>query len=188
MIFWFNHLITHVQHVRQVLTHLLEHQLYVKGEKREFQLNSLHSWITSPMLLWTGSHIAVDFVQDLPVSHGHTVILTEVDQYSRGVRFITFLQLPGAVQPAETLFNHVFCFSGIPKKIVSDRGTQFTYQVWDTFMERVIFVMPAGSPLTSDLLDSIPHNPPPDVTCSSFPNHTPLPRSRSPEYWLVTWC
>ncbi|KAI4875376.1 hypothetical protein NFI96_015454 [Prochilodus magdalenae] len=46
------------------------------------------------------------------------------------------------------------------------------------------FVMPAGSPLTSDLLDSISHNPPPDVivTYPFLPNHTPLPYSLSPEY------
>ncbi|KAI4900377.1 hypothetical protein NFI96_000695, partial [Prochilodus magdalenae] len=83
------------------------------------------------------SHIAVDFVTDLPVSQGHTVILTVVDRFSRGVRFIPFPQLPTAFQTAETLFNHVFRFFGIPEDIVSDRGTQFTSQVWTAFMERL---------------------------------------------------
>ncbi|KAI4902633.1 hypothetical protein NFI96_002208 [Prochilodus magdalenae] len=83
------------------------------------------------------SHIAVDFVTDLPVSQGHTVILTVVDRFSRGVRFIPFPQLPTAFQTAETLFDHVFRFFGIPEDILSDRGTQFTSQVWTAFMERL---------------------------------------------------
>ena len=83
------------------------------------------------------SHIAVDFVTDLPESQGNTVILTVVDRFSRGVRFIPFPSLPTAFQTAETLFHQVFRLFGIPENIVSDRGTQFTSQVWAAFMERL---------------------------------------------------
>ncbi|KAI4894727.1 hypothetical protein NFI96_008422, partial [Prochilodus magdalenae] len=75
------------------------------------------------------SHIAVDFVTDLPESQGNTVILTVVDRFSRGVRFIPFPSLPMAFQTAETLFHQVFRLFGIPENIVSDRGIQFTSQV-----------------------------------------------------------
>ncbi|KAI4898691.1 hypothetical protein NFI96_020791 [Prochilodus magdalenae] len=83
------------------------------------------------------SHLAVDFVTDLPNSKGNTVILTIIDRFSRGVRFIPFPQLPTAFQTAECLFNHVFRLFGVPEDIVSDRGTQFTSQVWTAFMERL---------------------------------------------------
>ncbi|KAI4884140.1 hypothetical protein NFI96_009880, partial [Prochilodus magdalenae] len=83
------------------------------------------------------SHIAVDFVTDLPESQGHTVILTVVDRFSRGVRFIPFASLPTAFQTAEALFHYVFRLFGIPEDIVSDRGSQFTSQVWSAFMERL---------------------------------------------------
>ncbi|KAI4899248.1 hypothetical protein NFI96_022015 [Prochilodus magdalenae] len=83
------------------------------------------------------SHLAVDFVTDLPDSEGNTVILTVIDRFSRGVRFVPFPSLPTAFQTAECLFNYVFRFFGIPENIVSDRGTQFTSQVWSAFMERL---------------------------------------------------
>ncbi|KAI4899740.1 hypothetical protein NFI96_016540 [Prochilodus magdalenae] len=84
------------------------------------------------------SHLAVDFVTDLPDSEGNTVILTVIDRFSRGVRFVPFPSLPTAFQTAECLFNYVFrIFLGIPENIVSDRGTQFTSQVWSAFMERL---------------------------------------------------
>lgn len=41
--------------------------------------------------------------------------------------------LPTAMEPAQALFQHVFRAYGIPGDIVSDRGTQFTSQVWKTF-------------------------------------------------------
>ena len=83
------------------------------------------------------SHIAVDFVTDLPESQGHTIILTVVDRFSRGVRFVPFTALPSAFQTAHALFQHVFRIFGIPEDIVSDRGPQFTSQVWAAFFEHI---------------------------------------------------
>ncbi|KAI4905793.1 hypothetical protein NFI96_024897 [Prochilodus magdalenae] len=83
------------------------------------------------------SHIAVDFVTDLPKSQGMTVILIVIDRFSRGVRFVPFPQLPTTFQTAECLFNHVFRFFGIPEDIASDRGVQFTSRVWKAFMHKL---------------------------------------------------
>ncbi|KAK7122940.1 hypothetical protein R3I94_019906 [Phoxinus phoxinus] len=41
--------------------------------------------------------------------------------------------LPTAMETAQTLFHHVFRVYGIPDDIVTDRGTQFTSQVWKAF-------------------------------------------------------
>uniref|UniRef100_A0A3B3HJB6 Gypsy retrotransposon integrase-like protein 1 n=1 Tax=Oryzias latipes TaxID=8090 RepID=A0A3B3HJB6_ORYLA len=79
------------------------------------------------------SHIAVDFITGLPPSQGHTVILTVIDRFSKAAQFIPLPQLPTATETADTLVNHVFRHHGIPCDIVSDRGPQFTSQVWKAF-------------------------------------------------------
>lgn len=76
------------------------------------------------------SHIAVDFVTDLPRSQGFTTILSVVDRFSKAYRFIPLAGLPTALQTAEALLHHVFRLYGLPEDIVSDRGSQFTSRVW----------------------------------------------------------
>ncbi|KAL0190943.1 hypothetical protein M9458_013641, partial [Cirrhinus mrigala] len=79
------------------------------------------------------SHIAVDFITDLPASNGLTTILSVVDRFSKGCRFIPFPKLPTAMETAEALCNSVFRFYGLPEDIVSDRGPQFTSRLWTSF-------------------------------------------------------
>ncbi|KAI2655269.1 Transposon Tf2-6 polyprotein [Labeo rohita] len=80
------------------------------------------------------SHLAVDFqITDLPPSQGHTTILSVVDRFSKGCRFIPLPKLPTAMETAEALCNSVFRFYGLPEDIVSDRGPQFTSRLWASF-------------------------------------------------------
>ncbi|KAI2659651.1 Transposon Tf2-11 polyprotein [Labeo rohita] len=79
------------------------------------------------------SHIAVDFVTDLPSSHGNTTILSVIDRFSKGCRFIPLPKLPTAMETAEALCNSVFRFYSLPEDIVSDRGPQFTSRLWSSF-------------------------------------------------------
>ncbi|KAL0185666.1 hypothetical protein M9458_017336, partial [Cirrhinus mrigala] len=79
------------------------------------------------------SHIALDFVTDLPLSNGHTTILSVVDRFSKGCRFIPLPKIPTAMETAEHLCNWVFRFYGLPEDIVSDRGPQFTSRLWSSF-------------------------------------------------------
>ncbi len=79
------------------------------------------------------SHLAIDFVTDLPSSQGHTTILTVVDHFSKACRLIPLPKLPTALETAEVLCNYVFRFYGLPEDIVSDRGPQFTSRVWAAF-------------------------------------------------------
>lgn len=83
------------------------------------------------------SHLAIDFLSDLPPSKGYTVILVVVDRFSKSNRFIPFTSMPTALQVAEALFSQVFRHYGIPEDIVSDRGPQFTSQVWRAFMKKL---------------------------------------------------
>lgn len=67
------------------------------------------------------SHITLDFVTGLLVSAGKTVILTIADRFSKIPH-----SLLGQVE-------HIFQLHGIPAEVVSDRGPQFSSQVWKAF-------------------------------------------------------
>ncbi|KAL0177165.1 hypothetical protein M9458_026059, partial [Cirrhinus mrigala] len=79
------------------------------------------------------SHLAIDFVTDLPPSNGYTTILSVVDRFSKGCRFIPLPKLPTAMETAEQLCNWVFRLCGLPEDILSDRGPQFTSRLWASF-------------------------------------------------------
>ncbi len=79
------------------------------------------------------SHLGVDFITDLPPSDGNTCILVIVDRFSKSCCLLPLKGLPTAIETAETLFNQVFRYFGIPEEIVSDRGPQFISRVWKAF-------------------------------------------------------
>ncbi|KAK7922179.1 hypothetical protein WMY93_009081 [Mugilogobius chulae] len=81
------------------------------------------------------SHIAVDFVTGLPISEGNNTILTIVDRFSKAVHFVPLPKLPSSSDTAKLLVQHVFRLHGIPTDIVSDRGPQFSSQVWKAFCQ-----------------------------------------------------
>ncbi|KAK3535399.1 hypothetical protein QTP70_012828 [Hemibagrus guttatus] len=83
------------------------------------------------------SHLSIDFVMDLPPSNGFTTILVIIDRFSKACRLIPLKGLPTAMETAQSLFHHVFRVYGIPEDIVSDRGTQFTSQVWKAFCKQL---------------------------------------------------
>ncbi|KAL0199234.1 hypothetical protein M9458_007774, partial [Cirrhinus mrigala] len=79
------------------------------------------------------SHIAIDFVTDLPPSNGYTTILSIIDRFSKACRFIPLAKIPTAMETAELLCNWVFRLYGLPEDIVSDRGPQFSSRLWSSF-------------------------------------------------------
>ncbi len=83
------------------------------------------------------SHLSIDFVTDLPPSNHFTTILVIIDRFSKSCRLIPFKGLPTAMETAQALFHHVFRVYGLPEDIVSDRGKQFTSQVWRAFCKQL---------------------------------------------------
>ncbi len=83
------------------------------------------------------SHVAIDFVTDLPSSNHFTTILTVIDRFSKACRLIPLTKLPTAFETAEALMQQVFRFYGLPEDIVSDRGPQFTSRVWKAFCQQL---------------------------------------------------
>ncbi len=83
------------------------------------------------------SHIAIDFVTDLPNSRNYTTILTVIDRFSKACCLIPLPKLPTAFETAEALLDQVFRFYGLPDDIVSDRGPQFRSQVWKSICQQL---------------------------------------------------
>ncbi|KAI4899012.1 hypothetical protein NFI96_015044, partial [Prochilodus magdalenae] len=83
------------------------------------------------------SHLALDFITDLPPSQGFTTILVIIDRFSKACRLVPLKKLPTAMETAETIFAEVFRYFGLPEDIVSDRGTQFTSRVWQAFCKQL---------------------------------------------------
>ncbi|KAI2645252.1 Transposon Tf2-6 polyprotein [Labeo rohita] len=83
------------------------------------------------------SHLSIDFITDLPPSNEFTAILVTIDRFSKSCRLIPLKGLPSAMETALALFHNVFRIYGLPEDIVSDRGTQFTSQVWRAFCKQL---------------------------------------------------
>ena len=74
-------------------------------------------------------HIHVDLVGPLPPSNGSTYLLTVVDGFSRWPEAIPLSNITSA-SCAQALISHWIARFGIPVDMSSDRGTQFTSQLW----------------------------------------------------------
>ncbi|XP_073719444.1 uncharacterized protein [Misgurnus anguillicaudatus] len=83
------------------------------------------------------SHIAIDFVTNLPSSKGNTVVLTIVDRFSKAVHFVPLPKLPTAKETAQVMIEHVFRLHGLPTDVVSDRGPQFISRFWQEFCRQI---------------------------------------------------
>ncbi|CAJ0934476.1 unnamed protein product [Ranitomeya imitator] len=81
-----------------------------------------------PSVPW--SHIAMDFITDLPCSSNCSVILVVVDRFSKMSHFIALPGLPSAPELTKIFLHQVFRLHGFPHHIVSDRGVQFTSHFW----------------------------------------------------------
>ncbi len=97
---------------------------------RELPSGLLHP-LPIPQRPW--SHLSIDFVTDLPPSENRSMITSIVVKPSKSCRLIPLKGLPTSMETALALFNHVFRVYGLPEDIVSDRGTQFTSQIWRAF-------------------------------------------------------
>ncbi|KAK9395697.1 hypothetical protein NXF25_019058 [Crotalus adamanteus] len=82
--------------------------------------------------LW--EEIGMDFIVDLPASHGNTVIWTVIDLFSKQAHFIPCKRLPSARWLAKLFITHIYRLHGVPRRIISDRGVQFTTRFWRDFI------------------------------------------------------
>ena len=78
----------------------------------------------------------MDFSTGLPkTSHEHDSIWVIVDQLTKSAHFLPVKTIYSVKQYAELYLTRFVCLHGIPKKIVSNRGTQFTSHFWKSLHE-----------------------------------------------------
>ena len=73
--------------------------------------------------------IHVDLVGPLPPSQGYTYLFTIIDRFSRWPEVVPLTDIT-SYGCAQALIFHWIARFGVPKDITSDRGTQFTADLW----------------------------------------------------------
>ena len=79
-------------------------------------------------------HMHIDLVGPFPLSQGYTHLLTAVDRFTRWPMAIP-LRDTDAKSCARALNLHWIANFGVPAHVTSDRGAQFTSQVWQNLAE-----------------------------------------------------
>jgi transposase InsO family protein len=87
---------------------------------------------------WKWEEIGMDFITGLPrTQKGYDAIWVIVDRLTKVAHFIRVKITYKGSQLAELYMARIVYLHGVPKKIVSDRGSQFTSRIWRSFNENM---------------------------------------------------
>nr|ABA98022.1 retrotransposon protein, putative, Ty3-gypsy subclass [Oryza sativa Japonica Group] len=87
---------------------------------------------------WKWEEIGMDIITGLPrTSSGHDSIWVVVDRLTKVAHFIPVHTTYTGKRLAELYLSRIMCLHGVPKKIVSDRGSQFTSKFWQKLQEKL---------------------------------------------------
>jgi hypothetical protein len=85
---------------------------------------------------WKWEEIGMDFIVGLPrTSAGYDSIWVIVDKLTKVAHFIPVRTNYTGAKLAELYMAQIVCLRGVPKKIMSDRGSQFTSRFWQKLHE-----------------------------------------------------
>jgi hypothetical protein len=85
---------------------------------------------------WKWEEISMDFIVCLPKTQsGYDSIWVIMDHLSKVVHFILVKTTYKGSKLAELYIARIVCLHGVTKKIVFDRGTQFTSMFWEKLHE-----------------------------------------------------
>jgi hypothetical protein len=85
---------------------------------------------------WKWEEIGMDFIVELPhTPAGYDSIWVIVDRLMKVAHFIPVRTNYTGAKLAELYMTRIVCLHGVPKKIVSDRGSQFTSRFWKKLHE-----------------------------------------------------
>jgi hypothetical protein len=73
----------------------------------------------------------MDFIMDLPLSHGYNAILTIVDKLTKYAMFLPCKTTITEEETAKLVHNHVWMHYGLPRQIITDRDTRWTGSFWE---------------------------------------------------------
>ena len=78
----------------------------------------------------------MDFIAELPRTRlGYDSVWVVVDHLTKVAHFIPVKTTYTSAKLAKIYMTRIVCLHGVPKTIVSDRGTQFTSKFWNQFHE-----------------------------------------------------
>jgi hypothetical protein len=84
-----------------------------------------------PIPEWKWDNVGMDFITGLPrTKSGYDSIWVVVDRLTKVAHFIHVKTTCTSAILAKIYMNRIICLHGVPKSIVSDRGTQFTSHFW----------------------------------------------------------
>jgi transposase InsO family protein len=87
---------------------------------------------------WKGEEISKDFIVGLRTTQsGYDSIWVIVDRFLKVAHFIPVKTTYKGAKLAELYIARIVCLHGVPKKIVSDRRTQFTSRFWEKLHEAI---------------------------------------------------
>jgi hypothetical protein len=88
------------------------------------------------VLEWKWEEIGMDFIMGLPRTRdGYDSIWVIEDCLTKVAHFILVKTTYTGARLAKLYISRIVCLHGVPKKIVSDRGTQFTSWFWQKLHE-----------------------------------------------------
>jgi transposase InsO family protein len=80
----------------------------------------------------------MDFIVGLPCTQaGYDSIWVIVDRLTKVAQFIPVKTTYLGAKLAELYVSRIMCLHGVPKKIMSDRGSQFTSKFWEKLHESI---------------------------------------------------
>jgi transposase InsO family protein len=85
---------------------------------------------------WKWEEINIDFIMDLSrTQSGYDSIWEIVDRLTKVAHFIPVKTTYFRPWLEELYMSRIVCLHGVPKKIMSNRGTQFTLKFWERLHE-----------------------------------------------------
>ena len=81
--------------------------------------------------------IAIDFITDLPESDGYDTILVVIDRLTKMSHFISCKKDLDARQFTTLFMQHIVRLHGIPRDIITDRGSLFTSELCKQITEKL---------------------------------------------------
>jgi hypothetical protein len=85
---------------------------------------------------WKWEEISMDFIVGLStMQSGYDSIWVVIDRFSKVAHFILIKTTYKGAKLAELYITRIVCLHIVPKKIVSDRGTQFMSRFWEKLHE-----------------------------------------------------